>query len=126
MAAARCKVSFTDSDGLSHAVHVEAESLYEAVAHAIAEFRDDHMVSKPAPTTEFTVAIERPLILVRRAALLTSRTRPELDCANSSDALLMNIFCYPGVGARKRLCALLGIASGLRPQFGVGARIPAG
>jgi hypothetical protein len=61
MAAARCKVSFTDSDGLSHAVHVQAESLYEAVAHAIAEFRDDHMVPKPAPTTEFTVAIERPL-----------------------------------------------------------------
>ena len=62
MGAARCNVSFTDSDGLSHAVHVQAESLYEAVALAMGEFRDDHLVPKPAPTTEFTVTIERPPI----------------------------------------------------------------
>jgi hypothetical protein len=36
---AHCNVSFTDSDGVSHTAHVQAESLYEAVAHAIAEFR---------------------------------------------------------------------------------------
>ncbi len=60
MAVARCNVSFPDSDGVPHTAHVQAESLYEAVAHAIAEFRNDHMVPKPAPTTEFTVAIERP------------------------------------------------------------------
>jgi len=60
MGAARCKVSFCDSDGLSHAVHVQAESLYEAVALAITEFKDDPMVPKPSPTTEFLVAIERP------------------------------------------------------------------
>ena len=62
MSAARCKVSFTDSDGLSHAVHVQAESLYEAIALAMAEFRDDHIVPRPAPTTEFSVTIERPPI----------------------------------------------------------------
>jgi len=60
MAVARCNVSFTDSDGVSHTAHVQAESLYEAVALATAEFRDDHMVPAPGPTTEFTVAIERP------------------------------------------------------------------
>jgi len=58
MAVARCNVSFTDSDGVSHTAHVQ-ESLYEAVALATVEFRDDHMVPKPGPTTEFTVAIER-------------------------------------------------------------------
>jgi hypothetical protein len=62
MAAARCSVSFTDSDGLSHTAHVQAESLYEAVALAIAEFRDDRMVPSPGPATEFIVAIERPAV----------------------------------------------------------------
>ena len=62
MGLARCKVSFTDSDGLSHRVHVQAESLYEAVALAMAGFRDDPVVPRPGPTTEFTIIIERPVI----------------------------------------------------------------
>ena len=52
------------------------------------------------------------------------RTRGELECANSSDALLMNIFCYPGVLRRRAVCSLLAIPPGLRPQFGVRAGIP--
>lgn len=52
------------------------------------------------------------------------RIRCELDCANSSDALLMNIFCYPGVTARRALCSLLGVARGVRPQFGVRPKPP--
>ncbi|HKD86573.1 MAG TPA: hypothetical protein VKB58_17625 [Terriglobales bacterium] len=47
------------------------------------------------------------------------RIRRELDCANSSDALLMNIFCYPGITRRSAVCSLLGIRPRLRPQFGV-------
>ena len=62
MAAARCAVSFTDSDGIAHTAHVQAESLYEAVAVAVAEFRRDSLVPAPASTTEFIIAIERPLI----------------------------------------------------------------
>jgi hypothetical protein len=49
------------------------------------------------------------------------RWRGELECANSSDALLMNVFCYPGVLRRPEVCALLGIDRGLRPEFGVRA-----
>jgi hypothetical protein len=52
------------------------------------------------------------------------RTRRELECATSSDALLMNIFCYPGVLRRPAICSLLGIERGLRPAFGVRAGIP--
>ena len=52
------------------------------------------------------------------------RSRRELDCANSSDALLMNIFCYPRVNHRAALCALLGIDKGLEPVFGFLPRIP--
>jgi hypothetical protein len=54
----------------------------------------------------------------KRVARSADRIRRELDCANSSDALLMNIFCYPGITSRKRLCSLLGIETGLRPEFG--------
>jgi hypothetical protein len=52
------------------------------------------------------------------------RNRYELDCANSSDALLMNIFCYPNVLMGPALCALLGIEAGLRPDFGFKPRVP--
>lgn len=52
------------------------------------------------------------------------RHRFELDCAASSDALLMNIFCYPKVLRRAALCALLGIEPGLEPDFGFRPSIP--
>ncbi len=42
----------------------------------------------------------------------------ELDAATSSDALLMNVFCYPRVLATPRLPALLGVPPGLEPTFG--------
>jgi hypothetical protein len=60
MALARCCVSFADDDGILHCAHVQAESLYEAVALAVAEFRKDPMVPSPAPATQFSVTIEKP------------------------------------------------------------------
>lgn len=48
----------------------------------------------------------------------------ELDCANSSDALLMNIFCYPGVAGSPTLCGLLGIDDDSVPEFGFKPRTP--
>ena len=62
MSPSRCAVSFEDTEGIRHCTHVQAESLFEAVALAISEFRDDPMVPHPAPMTEFTVSIERPPI----------------------------------------------------------------
>ncbi len=60
MAGSRCRVSFADSDGLLHAVDVDAESLYEAVAIAVAQFREDDVSpSAPGAMTEFTVAVYR-------------------------------------------------------------------
>lgn len=52
------------------------------------------------------------------------RQRSELDCANSSDALLMNIFCAPATLRSQALCNLLGIERGVVPQFGVRVRTP--
>jgi hypothetical protein len=47
-----------------------------------------------------------------------TRAWRELDTATSSDALLMNIFCYPRALYGARLTALLGISAGLEPIFG--------
>jgi hypothetical protein len=47
----------------------------------------------------------------------------ELDSCVSSDALLMNIFCYPRV-LRSRISALLGIEPGQTAHYGCKARVP--
>ena len=51
------------------------------------------------------------------------RTWRELDAAASSDALLMNVFCYPRVLGRQ-MCALLGVSPGCKPEFGYKPRMP--
>src|SRR5438876_3658950 len=48
----------------------------------------------------------------------------ELDSSLSSDALLMNIFCYPGVTRRIEVGGILGIEPGSLPEFGFMPRIP--
>lgn len=48
----------------------------------------------------------------------------ELDSSVSSDALLMNIFCYPRVTSRADFCNILGIEIGSRPEFGFRPRVP--
>ena len=48
----------------------------------------------------------------------SERKRAELDCANSSDALLMNIFCAPSTMRSAKLCGLLGVERGLQPMRG--------
>ncbi|MGZ4818605.1 MAG: PGN_0703 family putative restriction endonuclease [Terriglobales bacterium] len=48
----------------------------------------------------------------------------ELDSCNSSDALLMNVFCYPGVFDDGRVISLLGLESGAVSEFGFKARVP--
>ena len=52
------------------------------------------------------------------------RAWKELDSCNSSDALLMNIFCYPGVAGSAMVASLLGIESSQIPEFGFKARVP--
>jgi hypothetical protein len=48
----------------------------------------------------------------------------ELDSSLSSDALLMNILCYPGVTRRREVCRILGLEPGSVPEFGFMPRIP--
>lgn len=48
----------------------------------------------------------------------------ELDSSLSSDALLMNLFCYPGVTRRKEVLRILGLEPGNLPEFGFMPRVP--
>ena len=48
----------------------------------------------------------------------------ELDSANSSDALLMNIFCHPGVLTLRAVQHLLDIEPGVAPVYGWKPRVP--
>ena len=48
----------------------------------------------------------------------------ELDSSLSSDALLMNVFCYPGVTRRKEVSRILGLEHGSLPEFGFMPRVP--
>lgn len=50
--------------------------------------------------------------------------RKELDSCTSSDALLMNVFCYPRVLSNARLRGLLGVVADAAPRFGFKARVP--
>ncbi len=47
----------------------------------------------------------------------------ELDCASSSDALLMNIFCHPQVLRSAKVAALLHCGVAQPPRFGVHPRL---
>lgn len=50
-------------------------------------------------------------------------TARELDSCTSSDALLMNVFCFPGV-VSGRVAELLGVRAGSCPAFGVAGAVP--
>jgi hypothetical protein len=59
-----------------------------------------------------------------RAFPKTDCISKELDSSMSSDFLLMNIFCYPGVIKRRELCLMLWAETGDLPEFGFKPRIP--
>lgn len=50
--------------------------------------------------------------------------RRELDSSTSSDALLMNVFCFPATLKQGLVLKLLGVETPAPPQFGYRARVP--
>jgi hypothetical protein len=57
----QCRVSFRDSDGIEHAVELDARTLYEAVGLAIDRFRRcEHVAYDPKGMQEFTVESREP------------------------------------------------------------------
>jgi len=62
----------------------------------------------------------------RRALPKADRRWRELDSSMSSDALLMNIFCSPGVVESRAVRNALGVDANAIPAFGWKARVPLG
>ena len=60
----------------------------------------------------------------RRALPKADRPWCELDSSTSSDALLMNVFCAPGVADSAQLCGALGVDTNAELEFGWKARVP--
>ena len=68
--------------------------------------------------------LEKAYTAGKRIARSHDRWRGELEAATSSDALLMNLFCYPGMLQRLSVQRLLGTEPGPVPAFGVRAEVP--
>ena len=59
-----CIVSFVDSEGIRHSIEVAAESLYEAAALAVREFRRHPWTDgmEPGAMTHLAVSVKSPAI----------------------------------------------------------------
>jgi hypothetical protein len=61
MVPSSCRVSFTDTEGITHTAVVTASSLYEAAALGVAEFRRCGLIDAlPGPVTMLSVAVDSP------------------------------------------------------------------
>jgi hypothetical protein len=60
----------------------------------------------------------------KRALMSRDASRCELDSSNSSDALLMNIFCHPETLKSLDVAAMLGVDVRTEPVFGFRPRVP--
>lgn len=73
---------------------------------------------------EWSRRLEKTHTHSRRSLPRADRVWRELDSCMSSDALLMNVFCCPGVISSPEVAALLGTDTADKPDFGWKARVP--
>jgi hypothetical protein len=73
---------------------------------------------------EWSRRLEKVHTASKRSRVRANWQWKELDCANSSDALLMNIFCHPEVMTSPNVRAMLGVESNAVPEFGFKPRTP--
>ncbi len=62
MALRTCTVSCEDSDGHEHSLEVTAETLYKAVAQALAEFKNNEWVGQIGRGHTITVRVQQPAV----------------------------------------------------------------
>lgn len=62
MALKSCTVSYEDNGGHQHSVEVTAETLYEAVAQALAAFRSNGWVGDIGKGYVFSVRVRQPTV----------------------------------------------------------------
>ncbi len=75
-------------------------------------------------TPAWSRRLAKPHTAYRRARVRANWSWKELDCSCSSDALLMNIFCYPDLTVVPSVRALLGSDLAELPEFGFKPRTP--
>lgn len=75
-------------------------------------------------TPQWRKRVEKPHTSAHRALPRDGLHWRELDASTSSDALLMNIFCFPGTLKQAGVRNLLGVDAAAKPQFGFRARVP--
>lgn len=68
--------------------------------------------------------LEKVHSLARTSLPREDRRWRELDSCNSSDALLMNVFCFPATLKNQAVANLLGVDGGTKPEFGFRPRVP--
>jgi len=68
--------------------------------------------------------LDKPHTAAKRMRARSDWPWKELDSSSSSDALLMNIFCYPGALKEGSIRALLAIDCNAEPEFGFKPRVP--
>jgi Restriction Endonuclease associating with ARP len=85
-------------------------------------YRD--IMAKPEWTRRFDKIHAHAARSLPRPQLDPKRRWRELDSSMSSDALLMNVFCTPGVADSAAVRHALGIQDSADPQFGWKARVP--
>ena len=73
---------------------------------------------------QWSKRLEKPHTSAYRALPRDGLRWRELDSCTSSDALLMNIFCFPGTLKQARVRNLLGVEARAKLQFGFKARVP--
>ncbi len=74
--------------------------------------------------TNWRRRLEKVHAQARKSLPQTERRWRELDSSNSSDALLMNVFCHPAALADGRVSSLLGVERDAEREFGFKARVP--
>jgi hypothetical protein len=74
--------------------------------------------------TEWSSRLNKVHAQARTALPRADRRWRELDSCTGSDALLMNIFCCPGIWDGKAVAAMLGTERTDVPEFGYRARVP--
>jgi hypothetical protein len=72
----------------------------------------------------WSIRLQKVHAQARAALPREDRCWRELDSSNSSDALLMNVFCFPGTLKNPRVFAQLGVQAAGIPEFGVKAKVP--
>ncbi|HEV7520933.1 MAG TPA: hypothetical protein VGP89_07515 [Candidatus Angelobacter sp.] len=72
---------------------------------------------------EWARRLEKVHSQARSSLPKATRRWRELDACTSSDALLMNVFCCPGVTMSKTIAGILGTDSSDEPEFGYRARV---